>query len=122
MKTYQFFLAAALLMQLTACHRDQTREFIPGTYTSSAIGEFSKANDTLVIEASENNQFLIHRRTGFNLINDGRVGKRQHETEEWNTLYDDGTKALTETRKGKVITIYPEAGYILIGKRKYTKN
>jgi hypothetical protein len=122
MKIYQFFLAAALLMHLAACNRDQNKEFLPGTYTNSAVGEFSKADDTLVIEASENNQFLIHRRTGFNLINNGKPGKRQHETEEWNAIYDDGSKTLTETKKGKLITVFPAAGYILIGKRKYTKN
>jgi len=122
MRIYQFFLAAGLLMQLGACKGDQAREFLPGTYTNSARGEYSQADDTLVVEAAESNQFLIYRRTGFNIIDAGKIGKRQYEREEWNAVYDEGTRTLTETRKGRLINIFPESGYILIGKRKYTKN
>lgn len=122
MRIYQFFLAACLLSQLSSCKGDQSREFLPGTYTNSARGEYSQAHDTLVLEAAESNQFLIHRRTGFNIIDDGKIGKRKYEREEWNAVYDEGTRTLTETRKGRLISIFPESGYILIGKRKYTKN
>lgn len=122
MKIYQFFVAAGLLMQFGACKRDQARDFLPGTYTNSARGEYSQADDTLVVEAAESNQFLIHRRTGFNIIDGGKIGKRQYEREEWNAVYDEGTRTLTETRKGRLINIFSGLGYILIGKRKYTKN
>ncbi|MGN7988713.1 hypothetical protein ACTJKC_15295 [Pedobacter sp. 22226] len=122
MKIYHYFLAALPLMQLAACKRDQTREFLPGTYTNSARGKYSQADDTLIVEATESNQFLIHRRTGFNIIDGGKIGKRQYESEEWNAVYDEGTRTLTETRKGRLINIFPGSGYILIGKRKYTKN
>lgn len=108
-------------LQITACQRDKTREFIPGTYTNSAGGEFSKADDTLVVEAAESNLFKIHRRTGFNLIDEGKVGLRQYEREEWRAVYDESTKTLIETSKGKLISVYPDSGYILIGKRKYIK-
>ena len=121
MKIYPIVLIAALMLGLSACNHDPSREFLPGTYTNFAGGEFSKAEDTLVIEAGESNTFLIHRKTGFNLITEGKVGKRQYETEEWNAVYDEATKTLTETKKGKLISIYPTSGYILVGKRKYIK-
>lgn len=120
MKTL-FYLCAAAVLFITACTTDKTREFIPGTYVNSAGGEYSVADDTLVIEPAESNNFSIQRKTGFNVITDGTKGKRQHETEQWNAIYDEGTKGLTETRKGKFITFYPETGTLKVGKREYKK-
>lgn len=114
-------LCALVLLFITACTTDQTKSFIPGTYVNNSAGEYSIASDTLVIEASENNNFTIHRKTGFNLIRDNKKGKRQYETEAWKALYDEETKSLTETRKGKLLTFYPEANKLLVGKREYKK-
>ncbi|MFC4212453.1 hypothetical protein ACFOWA_14735 [Pedobacter lithocola] len=120
MKTL-FFLCAVAVLFATACTTDKTRSFIPGTYVNSAGGEYSVADDTLVIEPSGSNNFSILRKTGFNVVTDGKKGKRQYETERWNAIYDDGTKTLTETRKGKLITFYPETGTLKVGKREYKK-
>jgi len=122
MKIYRNLFALALLLQVCACQRDKNRAFLPGTYTNSATGEYSTADDTLVVEHAENNNFLIHRHTGFNRIDNGKLGKREYEKEEWNTIYDEGTKTLMETRKGRLITLYPDSGYLKVGKRKYIKN
>ncbi|WP_316800228.1 hypothetical protein [Pedobacter frigidisoli] len=121
MKIYQLTLAAACVLQLMGCQPDKSRSFLPGEYVNSVGGEFSKADDTLAVEASEGNVFLIHRRTGYHLIENGESGERQYEREEWKALYDEGTKSLTEIKKGKLITIYPDSGYLLIGKGKYIK-
>jgi UDP-N-acetylmuramate-alanine ligase len=114
-------LCAVAVWLMTACTADKTRTFIPGTYVNAAQGEFSIANDTLVIEATESNNYLIHRKTGFNIITDGKKSKREYETEEWQAIYDEATKSLTETRKGKLITFYPEANKLMVGKREYKK-
>lgn len=121
MKNYRLILAAVCLIQLMGCQTDKSRSFLPATFINSAGGEFSKADDTLAVEADEGNIFLIHRRTGFNLIENGKAGRRQYEREERKALYDEGTKSLTELKKGKLITIHPDSGYLLIGKRKYVK-
>lgn len=124
MKTYQkiqLLFALSLLSMMTACERDRIRDSIPGTYVNSAGGEFSKADDTLEIEAAAGNQFLIHRRTGFNLIEYGKLGARQFQKEEWRAVYDESTKILTEAVKGKLISLYPDSGYLTVGKRKYQK-
>jgi len=120
MKNYSLMLLGVAIA-CSACQRDSVREFLPGLYTNSAVGELSKADDTLVVESADVNNFLIHRKTGFNLIRNGKAGKRQHEREEWHAIYNEATKTLSETRKGKLITIYPDSGFIRIGKRKYTK-
>ena len=121
MKNYSKMLLGVLVIACSACQRDSAREFLPGRYTNSAVGELSKAYDTLVVEPADGNNFLIHRKTGFNLIRSGKVGKRQHEREEWHAIYDEATKTMSETRKGRLLMIYPDSGFILIGKRKYTK-
>lgn len=106
---------------LAACHGDPAREFLSGTFVSSATGEFSKTDDTLVVQPAASNNFLLHRRTGYNLIRAGAMGKRQYEREEWQAVYNESTRSLNELQKGKLITVYPDSGYILIGKRKYIK-
>lgn len=114
-------LIALLAIILAACNADKTREFIPGTYINTAEGEYSIAHDTLVIEPSESNSFYIQRKTGFRIIRDGKPGKLEYETEKWNTLYDETTKSLSETRKGKLITFYPDGNKLMVGKREYKK-
>jgi len=120
MKT-QSILPLLLAATLAACNADKTRDFITGTYVNHAKGDYSIANDTLVIESVESNNYQIHRRTGIRLIRKGKTGKFQHETEEWKAIYDEGTKTLTETQKGKLISFYPEANKLTVGKREYQK-
>jgi len=115
-------LCAVMVMLITACNQTtDTRSYIPGVYVNHSQGEYSLASDTLVIQASESNNYFIHRKTGFRRITDGKPGKREYEIEEWNALYDEGTKSLTESRKGKLITFYPEANKLFVGKRAYKK-
>lgn len=114
-------LIALVAALMAACTTDKTRSFIPGTYVSSAAGEYSTANDTLVIEAAESNNFSVLRTTGFMRIKNGKPGKQEYETEQWNAVYDEASKTLTETSKGKLITFYPEKGALMVGKREYQK-
>jgi spore germination protein YaaH len=94
---------------------------MPGNYVNSAGGEFSIASDTLKVELVEGNNYVIHRRTGYNLITDGKVGARKFEAEQWSCAYSIATKTLTELMKGKVITFYPDSGSLKVGRRVYQK-
>lgn len=114
-------LCAIAVLFVTACTTDQTRAFIPGTYVNSAGGQYSVADDTLVIEPAGSNNYFIHRKTGFNIIRDGKQRKREYETEQWQAIYDNGTKSLTETRQGKVITFYPGSNSLRVETREYHK-
>lgn len=120
MKVNVILIAIAAIL-MTACTSDKTRDFIPGTYVNHAEGEYSTASDTLIIIASESNNFTIERKTGFKRIRNGKTGKQEYETEDWKAIYDEGTKSLTETGKGKLLTFYPEANKLLVGKREYKK-
>jgi hypothetical protein len=121
MKTIILSVCAVLMLLVSACDRDQVRSFIPGTYVNQAGSEFSKASDTLVIEAGSNNRYLIQRKTGFNRIRAGKVGKREYETEVWAAVYDEQTKILKETRRGKELVFDPSAGTLRISSRVYRK-
>lgn len=103
------------------CSPDKVRDFIPGTYVNYAGGEFSVASDTLAIELVEGNNYVIHRRTGFNLVTDGKIGKREYEVEKWTAVYSSDTQVLTETRKGKLISFFPDRGSLSVGRRVYKK-
>ena len=120
MKT-NIILSVLAITLFIACNSDKTRSFISGTYVNEAKGELGIANDTLIIEPVEGNNFLVHRKTGFNRIRNSKTGIREHETEEWNAVYNEATKTLTETRKGKLITFFPNANKLMVGKREYKK-
>jgi hypothetical protein len=119
MKTSIILIAIAAVL-LAAC-TDQTRSFLQGTYVNRSEGEYSVADDTLVIEPSESNNYQITRKTGFNQIRKKKQGRREYETENWTAIYDEGTKTLTETRRGKLLTFYPESGRLIVGKKEYRK-
>lgn len=124
MRTFAFILLAALASILAACHHSvDTYSFIPGTYVNHAEGEFSIAYDTLIIQplSDQNSSYRILRKTGYQRIENNRPQAMQRETEEWMALYNDATKSMQETKRGKIITFYPEANRLMVGKREYLK-
>ncbi len=120
MKT-KIILTVLTLSVLLACNTDNKQSYVPGTYVNSTTGKYSIASDTLVIGAREGNKFAVNRKTGFNLIRNGKKGKPEHETEKWNTVYNEKTDVLTETQKGKTLTFYPDSNMLMIGTRIYKK-
>jgi len=121
MKAIKFLLGLCLGFALAGCSSDKVRDFMPGTYVNEAGGEFSVASDTLKVELVEGNNYRVLRRTGYNLIRDGRVGKREFGAEVWSCAYSPDTKILTELKKGKMISFYPDSGILKVGRRIYKK-
>ncbi len=121
MKAIKLLIGLCLCLALDSCEGDKVRDFIPGTYVNSAGGEFSIASDTLKIELVEGNNYQVLRSIGYNLIRDGKVGARQREAEQSSCAYSTATKTLTELKKGKVITFYPDSGSLKVGRRVYQK-
>ena len=121
MKTMKFLLGLCLGFALAGCSSDKVCDFMPGTYVNSAGGEFSVASDTLKVELVEGNQYRVFRRAGYNLLRDGRIGKREFGAEVWSCAYSTDTKTLTELKKGKMISFYPDSGILKVGRRIYKK-
>ncbi|MEJ5996617.1 hypothetical protein WG904_19470 [Pedobacter sp. Du54] len=121
MKAIKLLLWLCSCLALASCTSDKIREFMPGTYVNSAGGEFSVASDTLKVELIEGNNYQILRSTGYNLIRNGKVGAREHETDQWSCAYSTASKTLTELKKGKIITFYADSGTLKVGRRVYQK-
>ncbi|MBB2146813.1 hypothetical protein GM921_15020 [Pedobacter sp. LMG 31464] len=123
MKNFRIMISMImfLIVIMLGCSSDKVRDFIPGTYVNSAGGEFSVASDTLEVELIKGNNYVIHRRTGFNLVTDGKLGKREYEVEKWSAVYSSNTQVLTETKKGKLISFFPDSGLLRVGQRSYKK-
>ncbi|MEQ7802251.1 hypothetical protein ABDJ41_20815 [Pedobacter sp. ASV1-7] len=95
---------------------------IPGTYVNQASSEFSIAYDTLVVEHDKDLNYLIQRKTGFQLIDEkGRVGDLQLEREEWKAVYDPGSQSMTENRKGRVISFDIKHGLLMLENSRYQR-
>jgi len=94
---------------------------MPGTYVNLSGGEFSIASDTLKIEPVEGNNYQVLRSTGYNLITDEKVGPRERDSEVWACVYSQATKRLTELKKGKIISFFPEKEVLAVGRRLYKK-
>ncbi|RYY52430.1 MAG: hypothetical protein EOO09_21475 [Chitinophagaceae bacterium] len=120
MKTKNILVILSLGL-LLACSSAGNRAFVTGTFVNSSVGAYSVADDTLFIEVEQGDRFRIHRRTGFNLIRNGIKGKREHETEIWDAVYDERTGVMTETRKGKMLVFHPDSAKLMIGSRSYQK-
>ncbi|MDN3588128.1 hypothetical protein QWY86_15700 [Pedobacter aquatilis] len=121
MSAIKLLLGLCFGFALAACQGDRVRDFMPGSYVSSAGGEFSMASDTLKVELVEGNNYKVLRSTGYNLIRNGKVGRREYETQVWSCTYSVATNQLTELRKGRVISFFPGRGELSVGKRIYKK-
>ncbi len=115
-----FTLAVVLLIAFNGCSR--LAPSFSGIYVNSAGSQASVAYDTLIVEHVNGENYNIHRKTQFSLIDDkGNTGKPQYETEEWTAVYDPQTSIMTERRNGKLITFDIEKGFMTVSKRKYKR-
>jgi len=116
-------LIAMMTALVSACTTNKIEDYIPGTYVDSASSEYSIAFDTLIIEPPEreSKNYIIHRKTGFRRIENGKPGKYQFKAEEWVAVFDPNTHVLNEITTGKILTFYPEANRLRVVKREYEK-
>jgi hypothetical protein len=112
-------LLAAMFL-LAACNWVSS-EPVVGTYVNHSEGEYSIADDTLSVSEFKEGQWKVERRTGFNLIREGVVARREFETEEWTLVYDEHLSAYRQLERGKIIRYDAEAKVLHIGNREYRK-
>jgi len=98
-------LALLALCLFGGCH-SQPQAALSGTFVNQAKSEFSVAFDTLTVEQVQDENYLIHRRTGIRMLDEsGKPGKLILESEEWKAVYDPDQKLMTEQRKGRQIRL-----------------
>lgn len=118
MKSILNLVVVAMLM--AACHPNSI-DGLEGLYVNHSGGTYSLADDTLELVQANGEQYRINRRTGFNLIRDRKVGKREYETDQWNLTLDVDRSVLLQESGGKRIEIDVGGKKLRIGKREYEK-
>jgi hypothetical protein len=116
------FVAFGLLF-LAACHNasDKIVSFIPGTYVHAAKGEYSRAEDTLVITLVNGEAYHIRRRAGFQPIREGKLLPKRWKVQSLNGNYDPQQQVLFETTNGRVFSFDPVKGIMLVNSAVYRK-
>jgi hypothetical protein len=122
------FITFFYCLLLSACNnifttKNKVKESLPGTYVNHSAGSYSSAFDTLIIskESEEGNSFLIERRVSFQKIRHGVLQSKEYHLEHWLAMYDDKTKVLTETKRGKILSYNPDKQKLYLNNSVYQK-
>ena len=78
---------------------------IDGTYVSHSEGEYSIADDTLVISAIDDKSYIITRKTGYQKLRDGKLLPKEQRDEKLTASYDKQNGQLQESKRGRLITL-----------------
>lgn len=116
MKTLKFILLIAIALLAIACNHAQDQA-ISGVYVVSSKNEYTILSDTLVIEAYnlEAGVYQIDKRSGYQLIRDGRILPKQYKQKSWKATFNQDKQLLSETAFGKQIYLNTEAGTLSFG-------
>ena len=101
----------------------RAQRILVGTYVNYAEGQFSVAYDTLLVQALDagSNAYRIYRNTAFRRIENGTLQKLERRNQQWTTVFDEKTGTMLESQKGRVLSVHPDSGLIVIGSREYRK-
>ena len=125
MKLIYFFTAAAFV--LSGCNlsskSNDAKETIPGIYIRQSEGEFSKAIDTLIISANneEAGTYLIIRKTRFNRIVDGKLQPPEYKAEKMIADYNEKSQQLQDMKTGRLFSFNVKTNELLFGTETYQK-
>lgn len=99
MKTVLLILSAtALISSCNTSGKDETMEFIPGTYVRTGQNEFGKEFDTLVISLQNPTakEFKIQNRWYYVRQVEGEANVPEYKVKETSGIYNTETKLLEE--------------------------
>lgn len=116
MKTLKFLLLIAITLSAIACNHGKDSA-ISGIYVTNSKNEFTILSDTLVIEAYnlEAGTYHVEKRTGYQLIRDGKVLPKEFKQKSWNATFDKEKQVLSETALGKQIYVNTADGTLSFG-------
>lgn len=100
---------------------NRIKRFIPGTYVKEVRNEFLIAYDTLIIQCSTGNNYLIVNRTTYQRIRNKKLLPEQYSEETWKALYDEKSQNLYEQRLGKTFSFDPDNEKLFEGGSEYNK-
>lgn len=125
MRQVRVFIIVSLFC-FGACHNvennaSDVRSFIPGTYVKEVKNEYTIAYDTLFIQCTGGNNFLIVNRTSFQPIRNGRLMALKHSEVNMKALYDEASRNLNEQKLGKTFSFDPANNKLFEGASPYNK-
>lgn len=97
------------------------RGFIEGSYVRDFKNEFAVGVDSVVLRALGEDNYMIVKYSKFTRIVDGRVFPEEMKEEKMMGMYDEQTKVINESKKGKVLSFDVENGKMFIGASEYKK-
>ena len=123
-------LTIAVILILMSCSENKTNKaaakvkaYIQGTYVRAFEGEYSKGNDTLVIEQPDknNNYYTITHNVSYQKIRNKQLLPVEYKTENWTAIFNEQTNVLEEQKEGKLISFLPDENALLLGNSKFNK-
>ena len=124
------FLSTAVTVILISCGGSQSnnatekvKSYMQGTYVRAFEGEYSKGNDTLVINQPDenNNYYTIKHNSSYQKIRNKQLLPLEYKTEDWIAIFNEQTNVLEEQKKGKLISFLPDENALLLGSSKFEK-
>jgi hypothetical protein len=119
----KIYVALAVIMLGCKESADTVKDFISGTYVRFAAGEYSKAWDTLRVDAYDLTlgTYVIEQCVGFQRMVDGKLQPREYLRKKTTAVMDEQTHQLQDRKTGKYYTFSPERGTLLAGSAEYVK-
>ena len=118
-------IIAVLAIVMVSCGSisEEVKDFIPGTYVRFATGEYSKAWDTLRIQAYDpsQNMYVIEQCVGFQRMVDAKLQPREYLHKKHTAVLDEQIHQLQDRKTGRYYTFSPERGTVLAGSVEYIK-
>ena len=104
--------------------RDEVKEFIPGTYITQWINEFTQSKDTITIIAPTtrgSDGYRISKRSYYQQTIDGKELKPQFKSQNWTATYNPEVKTLVIGKSGRVLLFNPGKNELVEGSTSYYK-
>ncbi len=97
------------------------KHFIPGTYVKEVRSKFVIASDTLIIQRTSGDNYLIVNRTAYRRIQGNRLSAQQYSEMAFGAVFNNESQNLYEQRLGKTFSFDPANGRLFEGGSQYTK-
>lgn len=123
---YQHFTLFIGLLLCFSCNdvwkpSDNTKRFIPGTYVKEVKNEFLFGHDTLIIQCTAGNNYLIVNRTSYQRILVNKILPERFSESNLSAVYDEKSQNLYEQRLGKTFSFDPVNKRLFEGGSEYSK-
>lgn len=123
---YLHLLLSLCLLVCVSCNdvwkrSDNTKRFIPGTYVKEVKNEFLFGHDTLIIQCTAGNNYLIVNRTSYQRIRENKILPQRFSELDLSAVYDEKSQNLYEQRLGKTFSFDPANKRLFEGGSQYDK-